>query len=323
MNAPARGGRVEVVYLVAAAACWGIGTVISKQAVAELPPLTLLVMQLASSVVFLAVLGRAGAPNTSPRTAERRILARLGLLNPGLAYALSLAGLSQITASLAVLLWATEPILILALASLVLGERLGLRVIVPTAIALGGLSLVVFDPAASGSTLGVALTVAGVVACAIYSVAVRRILPGAADSTFEVVSGQQRHALVLAVLVLAGVGIAGGAVAPANPSAFGLVSAVGSGLLYYSVAYLLYLSAVRRMPVSVAAASFFLIPIFGVAGGLLAGERLEPIQWLGAVVVVAAVAFITTRRVGAGADQLSRAAPSAQMANAPSASSRR
>jgi len=77
MNAPARGGRVEVVYLVAAAACWGIGTVISKQAVAELPPLTLLVMQLASSVVFLAVLGRAGAPNTSPRTAERRILARL------------------------------------------------------------------------------------------------------------------------------------------------------------------------------------------------------------------------------------------------------
>jgi drug/metabolite transporter (DMT)-like permease len=317
MNAPARGGRVEVVYLVAAAACWGIGTVISKQAVAELPPLTLLVMQLASSVVFLAVLGRAGAPNTSPRTAERRILARLGLLNPGLAYALSLAGLSQITASLAVLLWATEPILILALASLVLGERLGLRVIVPTAIALGGLSLVVFDPAASGSTLGVALTVAGVVACAIYSVGVRRWLPGAADSTLDVVLGQQRYALGLAVVALAGLALAGHAIVPTPPSLFGVASAIASGLLYYALAYLCYLSAVRTMPVSVAAASFYLIPIFGVAGAWLAGERLQPIQWLGAILVVVSVAAITTLR------QPSSAAASAQIAMTPSEASRR
>ena len=318
----ASGRRSERLYLVAAAACWGIGTVASKQAIAEFPPLTLLTIQLAASVVFLAFLarfrGRAASAGTGSRT-----LARLGLLNPGVAYALSLAGLTQITASLSVLLWAAEPILILALAAVVLGERVGGLVVTASIVAVAGLIVVVADPAASGSGIGVALTLAGVVACAIYSVAVRRILPGAADSTFEVVSGQQRHALGLAVLVLAGVGIAGGAVAPANPSAFGLVSAVGSGLLYYSVAYLLYLSAVRRMPVSVAAASFFLIPIFGVAGGLLAGERLEPIQWLGAVVVVAAVAFITTRRVGAGADQPSRAAPSAQMASAPSASSRR
>jgi drug/metabolite transporter (DMT)-like permease len=317
MNAPARGGRVEVVYLVAAAACWGIGTVISKQAVAELPPLTLLVMQLASSVAFLAVLGRAGEPKASPRTAERRILARLGLLNPGLAYALSLAGLTQITASLAVLLWATEPILILALASLVLGERLGLRVIAPTAIAVGGLALVVFDPAASGSPLGVALTVAGVVACAIYSVGVRRWLPGAADSTLDVVLGQQRYALGLAVVALAGLALAGHAVVPAPPSLYGVASAVASGLLYYAFAYLCYLSAVRTMPVSVAAASFYLIPIFGVGGAWLAGERLQPIQWLGAILVVVSVAVITTLR------QPSSAAASAQIAMTPRAASRR
>jgi drug/metabolite transporter (DMT)-like permease len=268
-------------------------------------------------VAFLAVLGRAGEPKASPRTAERRILARLGLLNPGLAYALSLAGLTQITASLAVLLWATEPILILALASLVLGERLGLRVIAPTAIAVGGLALVVFDPAASGSPLGVALTVAGVVACAIYSVGVRRWLPGAADSTLDVVLGQQRYALGLAVVALAGLALAGHAVVPAPPSLFGVASAVASGLLYYAFAYLCYLSAVRTMPVSVAAASFYLIPIFGVAGAWLAGERLQPIQWLGAILVVVSVAAITTLR------QPSSAAASAQIAMTPSEASRR
>jgi drug/metabolite transporter (DMT)-like permease len=187
------------------------------------------------------------------------------------------------------------------------------------------LLLVVFDPAASGSALGVALTVAGVVACAIYSVAVRRALPGATDSTLEVVRGQQLYALGMSLVLVVGVALAGQSVAPANPSALGLISAIGSGLLYYSFAYLCYLSALRHMPVSLAAASFFLIPIFGVTGGLLAGERLEAIQWLGAILVVAAVAVITTRprRVVSEADQPSSAAASAQIAIVPSAASRR
>ena len=36
----------NVAFLVLAAACWGIGTVVSKQAVAEIAPLTLLPIQL-------------------------------------------------------------------------------------------------------------------------------------------------------------------------------------------------------------------------------------------------------------------------------------
>jgi probable blue pigment (indigoidine) exporter len=327
---PAGGRRPEVLYLVAAAACWGVGTVASKQAVAEFPPVTLLAIQLVTSVAFLAVLARARghAPAAGP---DRQALSRLGLLNPGLAYALSLAGLTQISASLSVLLWASEPILILALAAVVLGERLGLAIIGSSGVAVLGLLLVVFDPAASGSALGVALTIGGVVACAIYSVAVRRALPGATDSTLEVVRGQQLYALGMALVLLAGVALAGQALVPASLSAVGLVSAIGSGLLYYSFAYLCYLSALRHMPVSVAAASFFLIPIFGVTGGLLAGERLEPVQWLGAILVVAAVAVITTRprreasaaERGSPTSQPSSAADSAQIAIVPSSASRR
>jgi drug/metabolite transporter (DMT)-like permease len=43
------------VLLVLAAAAWGVGTVISKRAVAEIPPLTLLVVQLATSVAALGL----------------------------------------------------------------------------------------------------------------------------------------------------------------------------------------------------------------------------------------------------------------------------
>jgi drug/metabolite transporter (DMT)-like permease len=221
------------------------------------------------------------------------MLGRVGILNPGLAYALSLVGLTQITASLSVLLWATEPILILVLAAAVLGERIGPLVIVPSIAALAGVGLAVFDPGAAGELVGVVLTVAGVAVCATYTVATRRWLPGAADSTFGVVLAQQLHALAFSSLMLAAAAIGGWTILPATLSAGGISSAVISGLLYYAFAYLLYLTALRSLPASVAAASFYLIPIFGIASAWLFGERLQPLQWAGAIVVVASVFVIT------------------------------
>ena len=288
------GPRIRnVLALILAAACWGIGTVVSKQAVAELAPQTLLALQLAVSVAVLLVVVRLRGERL-PGGREGRLLGRLGLLNPGLAYALSLIGLTQITASLSVLLWATEPILILALAAVVLGDRVGWPMLAATVVAVLGLLLVVFDPAAGGSLFGVGMTVAGVVACAVYTVATRRWLLGS-DSTFGVVLAQQLYALGFASVVVAAMTVAGQQMLPARLTAAGLASAVVSGLLYYALAYSFYLTALRAVRASVAAASFYLIPVFGLAGGWLVGERLQPLQWLGAIVVVLAVAMITIR----------------------------
>jgi drug/metabolite transporter (DMT)-like permease len=283
----------HVVALALAAACWGGGTAVSKQAVAEVPPLTLLAIQLAASVAFMLVVVRLRGERL-PAGREGRILGRLGLLNPGLAYALSLIGLTGITASLSVLLWAFEPILILALAALALGERVGRGLIVASIAAIAGIALVLSDPTASGTAMGVALTIAGVVACAVYTVATRRWLLGS-DSTFGIVLAQQLHALGLAIIVVVAVGLLGGTVAPSSLSLGGLVSALVSGLLYYALAYSLYISALRHVRASVAAVSFYLIPVFGIAVAAGFGERLEPIQWLGAALVVGAVMVITIR----------------------------
>ena len=51
--------RSAVPLLILAAAAWGLGTVISKRAVSEIPPLTLLPIQLAASVLVLAILMRS------------------------------------------------------------------------------------------------------------------------------------------------------------------------------------------------------------------------------------------------------------------------
>jgi probable blue pigment (indigoidine) exporter len=280
--------------LILAAAAWGTGTVISKRAVAEIPPLTLLAVQLAASLVVLVLLMRwRGIPLVDPRATP--LLGRLGILNPGLAYALSLFGLAHIGASLSVLLWALEPILILVLAAAFLSERVSRLALGLSAVAVAALLLVAYEPGTAGSALGVGLTIAGVVCCAVYTIVTRRWI-GTSDATAPIVAGQQTHALGVALLVVAALLVTGSDVWPGATSALGWASAIGSGVLYYGVAYWLYLSALRDVPAPIAAASFYLVPVFGVAASfLLLGERLEQGQWLGVLVVCLAVIGILRR----------------------------
>jgi drug/metabolite transporter (DMT)-like permease len=282
--------RRDIVPLALAAASWGVGTVISKRAVEEIPPFTLLPIQLAASLAVLAVLMRATG---MPLRGSPPILARLGILNPGIAYALGLAGLTWISASLSVLLWALEPLLILVLASLFLREGITARLVGLSLVAAMGMVLILFDPASGGQWPGVLLTLAGVACCAAYTVIARRFV-AESDSTAQVVFAQQAFALLFAAIV----GVAAAALDGSglgSITTLGIASAVASGVLYYAAAYWLYLTALRRVPASLAASSFYLIPVFGVmAGSLLLGDRLEPVQWIGVAIVAAAVVVIAS-----------------------------
>ena len=283
--------RRDLARLILAATCWGLGTVISKGALAEVPPFTLLPIQLASSLVVLAALmRRQGIPF---RGGGSPLLGRLGLLNPGIAYALSLLGLTYITASLSVLLWALEPVMILVLAAWSLGERITSTFVVLSLAALAGMGLILYDPSSSGGQLiGVALTLAGVACCAAYSVITRRWIPDAKE-TSQVVFAQQAHALALALVLVVVVGLARGGIFATALTPLALASAVGSGILYYAGAYWFYLGALRHVPASYAAVSFYLIPIVGVvASMLILGERLDPRQWAGSAIVLAALLAI-------------------------------
>ena len=283
--------RPDLVALILAAACWGVGTVISKAALEEVPPLTLLPIQLAASLAVLGVLMRRRG--ISFRSGDSPLLGRLGLLNPGMAYALSLLGLATITASLSVLLWALEPLMIMVLAAWFLRERITPTFVVLSLVAVAGMVVILYDPSTrSAAWIGVALTLAGIACCAAYSVITRRWIPEARE-TSQVVLAQQGHALVLALGLVVLAGLAGGAIVPASLTPLGLASAIGSGTLYYAGAYWFYLGALRHVPASFAAVSFYLIPIVGVAAGaLLLGERLEPRQWVGAVIVLSAILAI-------------------------------
>ena len=137
-----------------------------------------------------------------------RRLAALGVLNPGIAYALGLIGLTTITASMSVLLWALEPVAIMLLAALVLREHIPLALAAAVAVAITGVLLVVYQPGATGDAVGITLTVVSVGFCALYSVLTRRLLLD--DSSLTVVLAQQAAALVFAVALATVVGLVGG-----------------------------------------------------------------------------------------------------------------
>ena len=278
----------DLARLALAAICWGLGTVISKAALTELPALTLLAVQLAASLALLIVAMRLrGIPL---RGVDPPLLGRLGILNPGIAYGLSLLGLVTITASLSVLLWILEPMIILALAASFLGERVTPAFVVLSFVAIAGLVLVIYEPAIGTSQLvGVALTVAGVGCCAVYTVLTRRFIPDARE-TSQVVVAQQAHGLAFVLIVVLAVAALGGPLLPRTVSAGVIGAAVLSGTLYYAGAYWFYLCALRRVPAALASASYYLIPVVGVmASAVFLGERLDMRQGIGVVIVLTSV----------------------------------
>ena len=292
--------RTAVAALVAAAACWGTGTVVSKQVVDDVAPLTLLPVQLLASCVFLFVIALVRREPWAWTPPVRR-LAALGILNPGIAYALGLIGLTTITASMSVLLWALEPVVIMLLAALVLREHIPLALAGGVAVAITGVLLVVYQPGVTGDSVGITLTLVSIGFCALYAVLTRRLLLD--DSSLTVVLAQQAAALVFAVALATVVELAGGhGWDIAGHGAGGWLGAAASGVLYYGAGFWFFVIGLRQVPASVAGSFLPLIPVFGLAAGYLVGERLEPRQWVGAVVIVAATAAITVRQRAAAVE---------------------
>jgi drug/metabolite transporter (DMT)-like permease len=285
----------HVVLLVCAMACWGCGTVLSKQALGRgVAPLTLLAIELAASSLLLSLSGVVLRIRFT-RSAALTKLALLGVISPGAAYALGLLGLATISASMSVLLWATEPVLIMLLAVLLLRERIAAATLVAIAIALLGVLLVLYRPGATGDASGISLTVGAVCACAFYTVLTRWLLLD--DSSLGVVLVQQIVALLFAVALVVATTATGASTVglPADASTWGLAAASGS--VYYGLAFWLFVGGLRGVPASVAASLYPLIPVFGLVAAFVIGDRLTGQQWLGAALVVLATATAATLHI--------------------------
>jgi drug/metabolite transporter (DMT)-like permease len=267
----------------------GPGLVATKRAieVADTSESGLLVLQLAASIAALT-LGCA-LTGASPRGAWRS--GWVGLLEPGLAYQLALAGLALTSAASASILGSLEPAVVPLLAWALLGQRPRAPLVVVVAGATAGAVLVSLAPSTSERSLaGDLLVVASVAAAALYVVVASRRVAEVAPLPAALT--QQAWALGLVAVVAGVVAVRSGELPPIRLDV--VLWAAGSGVLGYAVPFGLYLTALETMPVARAATYLTLIPVFGMAlAVLLLGEGVTWSQGVGAALVVASLALGT------------------------------
>lgn len=283
--------------MIASAACWGLATVMSKDLLDHFPPLTLLTIQLIVSVVALWTGVAAAGIKLAITTAEWR-LAAAGLLEPGFSYILGISGLALTGAAHASFIAATEPILVISIAWLALGLRPSRAAFAALILATAGVAMITATGAADdrNTVVGDLLVLTGTLFAAAYVVVVSRMHHSV--HPIKLAAMQQSVGLAFIALTLA-VALAVGLERPVLHNIPGSIwlMAAASGIVQYALAFCLYLYGVRGLQLSTAVFALTLVPVFGAGGAVLfLGESLSPIQIIGALLTLGAVAATARQR---------------------------
>ncbi|MGH7278974.1 MAG: DMT family transporter [Candidatus Rokuibacteriota bacterium] len=255
----------------------------------DVPPATLAFVRLVVGALILLPLG-ARAERVPPRPGDTGRVVAMGLVGFAAAYALAHWGILHSTATHAALLIVIEPVALMLLAPLVLGERLARRDGAAAVLALLGATLVVVNGMPGGSPGGLlphwrgdALLVLSAVAFAAYSLLGRAIL------TRHNAARVTRQSIAWGAAGLAPLAIAewlSGQRPVWTPTAV-------AGTLYLAIVisalgYLVWNWALARVEASRAATFLTVQPLGGaVLGVLLLGETVTVFTVTGASLIVA------------------------------------
>jgi drug/metabolite transporter (DMT)-like permease len=282
----ARADRVAYLALIAMAICFGGTWVAGAVAVDAAPPFAIAAVRFGVASLLLVAWARLARRPLSPVTrADLPMIAGLGLTAIAGYNWLFLTGLTLAPASDgAIIVPGLAPVFTLMLASLFLGERLGLVAYLGFAVAAVGLWLVVDPTGASsdGRLLGDVLFLAGAVCWGIYSV-LARIASRRFDAVSTTLYGTAFGTLLLAVAAVAEGGL--GRLAAAPPE--GLLG-IGYLAVFGTVAAFVLLNVgVARIGAARASAFALLVPIVGVLSSVvMLGEQLGPGTLIGGAIVL-------------------------------------
>lgn len=291
--APAPGKRrwIAVSAMIGSAACWGFATVMSRDLLDTISSSALLVVQLTASVVALLLLA---IPNTPWRYRASGIgrAALIGILEPGLTYTIGLVGLSLTSANSASVISASEPVLIVLVAWLLLRQRPPLGLITCIGIAVLGLLMVSGEALlerGQASSVGDGLIVLATLFAASYVVLSSKVTGDFPAATLA--SAQQIVGLVFAVsvfLIVQTLGLEHGTIASLSPGM--LAYAAFSGVIQYAFAFWLYLIGLRYLSPAAAGLWLTLVPIFGLIGAYVwLHEVPTGLMLAGAALIIGAV----------------------------------
>jgi len=279
-------------------AVYGTAYVAQREALADVPPGMLAFVRLAvASVVLLPFLRHR--PETRAARGDGLKIFWMGILGFGAAYVLSHVGLQRSTATNAALLITMEPVSLMLLSPLLLGEGLRRREAVGGAVVVVGAVLVVLNgvPGLTVALLphwrGDLLLVLSALAFAAYSLFGRDVLARWDARTVTARSIVCGAASMVPVVALEWTG-------GARPTWTlpGTAATMYLAVVVTALAYLAWNAALARVSVPRAAIFINIQPVVGVALGIwLLGEAATIYTLLGALLVLGGLA-VTTIHMG-------------------------
>ena len=283
--------------LLATNAVYGTGYVAQREALAGVPPGLLGFARLGiAALILLPFLRRPPGARAEPGDGLK--IFWMGTLGFGVAYVLSHFGLARSTATNAALLITMEPVSVMVLSPLVLGEGLRRREAAGAALVLLGAVLVVLNgvPGVTVSWLshwrGDALLVLSALAFASYSVFGRYVLRRWDARTVTARSILWGAASMLPVVALEW---AAGARPAWTRSA--TVATLYLAIVVTALAYLAWNAALTRVSAPRAAIFINVQPVVGVVLGVwFLGESITLYTLIGAALVFAGLAVTTLER---------------------------
>jgi drug/metabolite transporter (DMT)-like permease len=278
-----------IIIALSYAFCWGVGVTLTKIALSEIAATTLLVIQLLSSVLFLVVVCY-WKKHQLPFSWQQLKQGVAGIFEPALAYMFGIFGIQMTTVSNATLIASTEVILTILFAAIFLREKLTRVKLMLAGTSFVGVSLLLLKDAEDthhSSLVGDLFVLIGTVFAVLYVLLSKKQIETA--NPLQLTASQQTVGLITTVICFGVLSVLNPSndVSAVNISLSFWFLAIGSGILQYALAFLLYLMALQNLPVSHAAFYLTLIPIFGVSSAMmLIGEQPSLFQWLGGVVVI-------------------------------------
>jgi drug/metabolite transporter (DMT)-like permease len=279
---------------------WGGSFIFTAVVVKEIPPLTMVAVRLLLAAALLAGIIFATGIKMPRDLRTWGFFAVMGTLNNVVPFALFAWGQTHVTASLASILNAAQPLFTVFLAHvLTRDEKMTGGKLVGAAIGLAGVAAIVGIDALEGFSTDVLAQLACLAATLLYaytSVFARRFA-GLGVAPLAVATGQLATGGVLALVAAL---LFDQPWTLSAPSLIAVGALAGQAVLSTALAYIVFFGLIAKAGATNAGLVTFLNPVTAVGiGALLLGERLEPTHALGMVVIAVGLAFIDGRPLAA------------------------
>jgi drug/metabolite transporter (DMT)-like permease len=304
----------DYLLLLALATCFSGSFFFNRVALAELPPLTIVLGRVGLGAVALNLVLRLRGERLPTGWESWRAFLMMGAFSNALPFVLIVSGQTRIASGLASILNATTPLWTILMAHLLTrDEKLTTNRLVGVLIGLGG-AVIVVDPTALlriGGDRGVLLgqlAVLGAPLCYAFAVVYGRRFRG--QPPLVTAAGQLTGAtlwlLPIALLVDRPWSLE-------LPTRATIGAVVGLGLVCSAVAYVLFFRILAAAGPTNLALVTFLVPVGAVMLGTIAlAEQLEPRQVLGMAVIFLGLATVDGRLPAAIARLATRGAATEQ-----------